>query len=41
MKPISSTQIAFRSFVKFGGGMVKHHGNSMINEYLSKMALHK
>ncbi len=35
MSPIGSTQIAFGSFVKFGGGMVKHHGNSMIDEYLS------
>jgi hypothetical protein len=41
MKPISIAQIAFRSFVKFGGGTIKHHGNSMINEYLSEMALHK
>jgi hypothetical protein len=35
VSPIGSTQIAFGSFVKFGGGMVKHHGNSMIDEYLS------
>jgi hypothetical protein len=34
MSPIGGTQIAFGSFVKFGGGMAKHHGNSMIDEYL-------
>jgi len=32
MSPIGGTQIAFGSFVKFGGGMAKHHGNS--HEYL-------
>jgi hypothetical protein len=31
MSLIDGTQIAFRSFVKFGDGTVKHHGNSMIN----------
>jgi hypothetical protein len=35
VSPIGSTQIAFGSFVKFGGGMVKHHGNSMIDIHLS------
>jgi len=35
MSPIGSTQISFGSFVKFGGDMTKHHGNSMIDEYLS------
>jgi hypothetical protein len=34
MSPISGTQIAFGSFVKFGGGTTKHRGNSMIDEYL-------
>jgi hypothetical protein len=35
MSPIDGTQIAFGSFVKFGGDMVEHHGNSMIDENLS------
>jgi hypothetical protein len=35
MSPIGSTQITLKSFVKFGGGMVKHCGKSMIDEYLS------
>jgi hypothetical protein len=35
MSPIGNTKIAFGSFVKFGGGMAKHHGNSMIDEYIS------
>jgi hypothetical protein len=34
MSPIGNTQIALGSFVKFGGGMAKHHGNSMIDVYL-------
>jgi hypothetical protein len=35
MSPIGSTQITFKSFVTFADGMIKHCGNSMINEYLS------
>jgi hypothetical protein len=34
MSLIGSTQIILISFVTFGGGMVKHCGNSMIDEYL-------
>jgi hypothetical protein len=35
MSPFGSTQITLKSFVKFGGGMAKNFGNSMIDEYLS------
>jgi hypothetical protein len=35
MSRIGSTQITLKSFVTFGGGMAKHCGNSMIDEYLS------
>jgi hypothetical protein len=28
------TQIAFGNFVKFGGGVIMHHGSHMIDEYL-------
>ncbi len=31
---IGGTQIAFENFVKFGCGVIMHHGSYMIDEYL-------
>jgi hypothetical protein len=35
---IGGTEIAFGNFVKFGGGVIMHHGSHMIDEYIYILA---
>jgi hypothetical protein len=38
---IGGTQLAFGKLVKFGGGVIMHHGSHMIDEYLDIGIMHE